>query len=780
MKLFTNTICLLFIIQLSAQTNIKGLIKDAETNEGIIWADVLLYKNNTLLKGVVTSEKGTFIFEDIPEGSYTIKASYLGYTSYETTFLIANDQNKEFNILLNPSVYTLDEVLVQAEITTITYKGDRKIVNVGKDLMNAGAVASQILGQLPSVQIDGENNISMRGDENVKILVDGKPSSLQNDQLLQQLPSQAISKIELISNPSAKYQADGLSGIINIITKKSYKKGGQVNISGGGGTGSEPRANASVNGSFSTDKIKVFAEYSYYTGFRESQNTENEEREALSFVSNANQLSIFESPYYLKSGLDISIDSTNTLSASVRLNKFKSTSTPQSQIEQRFSSSGITENTFFNGNTNSEGTSTTYNLNHRKEFKGQSNYLETDINYSISPYSNTAERITNGSSFTETQNDVFESENDVLTLNTDYYDRTEKRTLEFGLRSDIRNLGDFQQRAISNNSGNSQINTVYDYKDRIYAAYGVFNKTFGKIDAKLGLRVEHTDLDLTANDSQVKSTYTNLFPSASFSYDKNEHYFSLNYSRRISRPQFFFISNIVLQIDQFTQFTGNPNLQPEYANKLELNYSKKLWGINLNSSLFYTYKENTIRSIQNIEGNNRINTFDNVGNSNLVGLEVYARFKPATWWTASLNAALYRSKFNQTNFLNDTTFRQDYGLNNTFKPFEGFNIQANFNVVPKSTTLQGELSGITFASIGLSKDIFKRAGNISLRVNDIFNSKRTNEIGTINSFDYRRSSLVTSSRHLYLSFRYNFSFGNKKYANKNRMRKRKQYTERRG
>ncbi|EDP96415.1 TonB-dependent receptor [Kordia algicida OT-1] len=780
MKYLFSLLLVLSFTVLYAQNTISGTVIDSDTKKPVVWADVILYQKGKIIKGMITDDNGIFKFEELDEAKYTLKVTFLGYQTFEKAIDFSNKKEQQLSVILSPSSAQLDEVVIQAEVTTIQYKSDRKIVNVGKDLLATGTLAGDVLGQLPSVEVDGQNNISLRGDQNVKILVDGKVSPLPNDRLLQQIPSDAIAKVELINNPSAKYQAEGLSGIINIITKKSYRKGGRLNVNLGYGTGEEPRANAGVGFSYATDKIKVSANYNYNTGFFINESTAEEERETISFLSDSRMKQTFESPYYAKAGIDFYIDSTNTISAFVATNKFGFDVNSKSNIIQMSNINQTSTNLEFLANNGGGGKSTTYNLNYRKEFDGSMQYIETDANYSTSPFNFFSNRITTNDNFTETQNDDFNNMSRITTLSSDYYHNNNDRILEFGVRAELRDLDESQFRTITNTEV-TDINTLYNYNDGIYAAYGVYDRKIGKFGIKLGLRLEHTNLKLRANESRLKNDYTNLFPSASFSYStEKNHNFSLNYSRRISRPSFWIISNTTFQQDQFSQFTGNPELQPEFANKFEFNYSKNFNGTDFNASLFLTNKENTIRSVQTVSGNNVVYSFDNVGSSNLYGLELYSRFKPLKWWNATVNATYYLSYFSETGnmFLNDQSFSHNYSFNNTFRPFKGFNIQANLNVRPKNISLQAENQGVTTMSLAVSKDIFNNKANISLRANDIFNSGRTRSIGEVNGLTFNRSSFSPSSRHLYLSFRYNLSFGNKNYAQKERNRKRRQYTER--
>lgn len=259
----------------------------------------------------------------------------------------------------------------------------------------------------------------------------------------------------------------------------------------------------------------------------------------------------------------------------------------------------------------------------------------------------------------------------------------------------------------------------------------------------MGLRWEYTNIRLSANESIMSYDYINLFP-------------SLSYSRRISRPNFWWISNITNQINQYSQFRGNPDLQPEYSDKIEFSYSKDFKGFNLNSSLFLNEKENTIRFFNTIEGNNKIISPQNIGNSTIYGLELYSKFKLVNWWNVNLNATYYLGKYNNIQFLNNEIFSQDYSINNTFKPFDDFSIQANITIAPRRTSPQEELGGLTYTNLAFRKDILNKKGSIILRANDIFNSRLNSALGDINGFAFSRRFISPSSRYLFLTFKYNF------------------------
>ncbi|PKH51782.1 hypothetical protein CXF68_14290 [Tenacibaculum sp. Bg11-29] len=778
MKAIVKLILLLCVINTYSQNSISGKITDGTTNDIISWADVILYQGETIVTAVITNDKGEFSLENIKDGAYKLKTHYLGYKEYSADFELKNNEKKQFSIQLESDASELDEVVIIAEKTTIQHRSDRKIVNLGKDLLSSGAAATDIFNKLPSVKVSVDGNVSLRGDQNVKILVNGKSQSLPNDRLLQQIPSSAISKIEIITNPSAKYEAAGVSGIINIITKRKYNIGGKINLSTAIGTGKELRANSNIDISYATKKIKTYVNYSYNKSIWDTKEISNNERESIKFENQQNQLSFNKTPY-LKGGLDFFIDSTSALSVSASLSKYSFASSGKNNIIETSLLDNTITNSIFKLESKSTGNNNDFNINYRKELNGSDHYIEADANYSFSPFKFNSDRKTDrdNSTTTELQGDNLIDSSNITTLNLDYYKNTEKSTLELGLRSELRNLEKSQNFYMITQT-ETQTNTNYKYNDGIYAAYGVYDRQFGDLSIKGGLRLEHTAFNLKNNDNTIKSDYTDLFPSLSASFNKNGHKLSLNYSRRISRPSVWHISNTIFTFSQYSQFSGNPDLKPEYANKMEFNYYKKFEKFNLNSSIFYTGVSDVITFVTTINGNNAINYFDNVGKSQNYGLELYSRINLFNWWDATVDATYYFKKFKNQSFLNTKTFNHEYNINNTFKPFNGVSVQANFGIRPKNVGLQNTTKGFSYTDLAISKDLFNKKGQIILRVNDIFDSKKRTNYGEVNGFSFNSVSQSPSSRHLYVTFKYNLSFGNKNITDKNRNRKDRDYTKR--
>lgn len=775
MKSIFQLTFLFFVTLVSAQNSITGTITGATDTTTIGWADVMLYQKESFIKAVITNDNGVYLFKDVKNGDYTLKINHLGYKDYTVLLSLNNNSKKEINIRLIADTNELNEVVIIAEKTTIEHKPDRKIINLGNDILAVSASASDILQELPSVRVSESGNVSLRGNQNTTILVNGKKSSLSNDKLINQLPSESILKIEIITNPSAKYQAEGLSGIINIITKRNRKKGGNINLSSGIGTGKFTRAHTDIGVNYGTKKIKAFVNYNYSERYWDHTTTRNEERQDKTFASKSDNYRISKTPYYVKAGFDVFIDSTNiiSLSASLSKNKFLFNNKVNS-IETDINTMNNTS-VFSNTENDNTGTNTDFNINYRKEFDGSSHYIEADANYSNNPNEFVSNRITQTSLVNDKlENDFFLNESRVSTFSFDYYKSAKKSVFELGTRFEFKNLND-KTRSTLNTIPPTETNIEYAYKDGIYAGYAVYERSLENFTFKGGLRIEHTALNFTSPTEKFDRNYTDLFPSASIAYKNNDHSFSLNYSRRISRPRVWALSSIITQSDNYSQFKGNPNIQPEYANKMEINYYKQFSKLSINSSIFYKSVNDVIGHVATVDGDFLVRSMDNIGKSRDYGLELDLNVDVFKWWNTNFSTYYYFTNYKTTTFFNSKSFYQSYNLNNTIKLTKGMRIQANARYSPKRESLQYTNDATYNLNLAFSKDLFNKKGKLILRVNDVFNSHRHGNFGEVNGFSIKNKAYAPTSRHLYLTFKYNFGFG--KEIIKERNRKSRNYTK---
>ncbi|MDY8135189.1 outer membrane beta-barrel protein [Aquimarina sp. 2201CG5-10] len=753
------------------ESKISGTITDHKTKELIGWADVILLKEKQVMYTTISNDQGYFEINDIKEGTYVLKINYLGYQDYTASIQVDYNMSTTIDIQLHNNEEQLGEVLVTAEKTTIEFKGDKRIINVGKDLLAAGASTENILQQVPSVDVDLSGNVSLRNDTNVIIMIDGKRSTLSSADIIAQVPANLITKIEVITNPSAKYDAEGVSGLINIITKKLKSNGGNVGINTG--VGESERHHITLNANYRTQKVNVYANYNYRAPYFSSNSKTIRQTEEE--IINQQTRNGFDNATvnYLKSGIDFFIDSTNTfsLSAIYAKNRHLLTNTTNTIIQDR-----ITEeerSVLFNSNNLHDHISKELNANYRKEFNGNNHYLETDINYAYFPNEFTLDQRESSIGNVDISiDDRQKRENTITTFSADYYLNNQKgKVLELGLKTEFKNLDNTQNRI---ESSNNNIDDNFLYEDRVLAAYVVYEQKIKDVQLKAGLRLEDYQIDLNSNDQEeFDDHYTNLFPSFSISYSLGKNELSANYTRRISRPGIFALNPFVVETGNLSRRRGNPFLNPSFADKGEVNYNRKFEKFDINLSAFYSQVDDVIQFVFIREGDFLISTFDNVGRSKRYGIELFSKVKWFSWWNTNFSLNYYFSDFETTQFNNTNTFSQRYRIRNDFKFAKTWGVQLNGNINPKGQNLQQETQTNYRIDFAISKRFLENKGQAVLRVNDILDSSEFDFERNLSGFS-ERTVWKPLSRYLYLTLKYNFSFG--KNTDKNRQRKQRKYS----
>lgn len=759
------TVFLLVAVQISiAQNQVKGMVSESISGIPLSFAEVIMMNGPEFYQSTVAEENGRFTFEFVANGNYVVSVKYLGFSDFMKEIKITSDENN-LEIIMSPSTEVLDEVTVVAKKTTIQFYPDKRVINVGDDLIASSTGTEDILRQIPSIDVDISGNVSLRNDTGVVILIDGKRSPLSSSDIIAQIPPNLIDKVEVITNPSAKYSAEGTTGLINIITKKNRLIGGNINLNVG--LGEDSRANFTTSGNYRNKRINFFANYNYRSNFSRSEAQTIRTTSDSRLVQNGFNGFDDASVNYFKVGLDVFIDSTQTLTPSFTFNENKHLLTNNTNAE--LTRDDIIQTIDFLSLNNHLHVTREGNLNYRKEFSNSKNYIEADIN--IANFPNTFNL--DLSQLTSDGNDLLIDDNQlrdnlITTLSLDYYNNVkDNNTYEFGARYENRDLDNFQDRAITATEV-SITNDTFKYLDKIFAVYGIYTKKLNKFILKGGLRLENYNIDF-ANEQGLNfsNNYLNLFPSISASYNFEKANLSFSYARRISRPNIFVLNPFTVEQGNFSRRRGNPFLLPSFSNKYELNYNQKLGKNNFNGSVFYTRTMDIIQSVFLFENDFIISTFDNVGQVSQYGSELFIKLNVAKWWDSSISFNYYFSKFQNSNFMNDKTFSQRYFIRNNFKLAKTWSAQFNANINPKRQSLQQIIETNYRMDLALSKSFFKGKGRATVRVNDIFNTQEFNF-----SRDFIDISENTQrkprSRYVYVSYNHRFSFGKGKFENRNR------------
>ncbi|RYF12874.1 MAG: TonB-dependent receptor, partial [Flavobacteriales bacterium] len=621
----------------SVTGRITAIIIDSLTKQPVDYATVSLakVKDGKAVNGGVTDEKGKIVLQNVAADEYKLSIGFIGYKSktviVKTT--LAKPDNNLGTVILSPTSNVLNEVTVEGKKAIIENKIDRMVYNAEADATNAGGDATDVMRKVPMLSVDVNGNVQLRGGA-VRVLINGKPSGTMANSVadaLKMLPAEQIKSVEVITSPSAKYDAEGSGGIINIITKKSNAQGvsGSVNTSVG-----TRQNNGSFNLTAKTNRLSVNAalggSYAYPQNSRVS--FLNETAGTTTFQDG---FSKWARPGYNGSfGVDYDINAYNNISSTIKYNDFSNGGPGEANINiNGLALQNISDMDMGFNNMD-------WNVDYKRTSKKAGE--EFSISGQLSQGRNTTEFSnilrTAGVPDIITANDNV-GKNNEYTLQTDYIlPITKKTTLETGLKGIARNIA----------SDYTQAAQDFDYNQNVASAYSVigFDLT-KKIKFKGGLRAEYTDISgVFANSLPIKNDYLNLFPSAvvSQTLKDNKTTLKLSYNRRVQRPSLFYLNPFRNESNQFSVSEGNPNLDPEISDNYEFGYSTFIKGSIINASVFYRRTGDVIESaIQPITENGVdkvLTTFINVGTSETFGLNVFGSYNPMPKWTLMTNIGL--------------------------------------------------------------------------------------------------------------------------------------------
>ncbi|MCX6165758.1 MAG: outer membrane beta-barrel family protein, partial [Ignavibacteriae bacterium] len=656
--LFLCLIFSMFSVSVFAQdktsgTVIKGLVVDKATGTSLESATIQVFKSedSSLYNGASSDKSGNFVINDIPEGLYTVRVSYIGYATAVAKNVKASKDKKEINfgtIKLEVNSETTQEINVEGEAPIMTMEGGKKIYDAKKDLTAQNGNVLDMLKNVPSVTVDNDGNVSLRGSSNVKVLIDGKPSALLSNgtQVLQNIPANTIDKVEIITNPSAKYEAEGISGIINLVMKQGQNTNaysGNVKVNGG----TEDKYNFATGSSMKKGKFSLNGNYSYWNYGLPGRS----KIDRISFSSiesrTVNQDLIWHYKgisHYGSFGLDYDIDKMNTLSFVGNVFQYKRNLTAMNYLKF-FDVNNINTSSFHSNNDDGkDGLNLDATLTYTKKFETKGKEFTTFMNFSRKR----EDAPINYTNFDTTDLPYYTKKDSYfifkfLNGQADYtHPFGENGKLETGLKSNARFInGELKFTYLDNISGNwlqtpGKDNDA-DYKDVISAFYATYSNKYKDFSYQAGLRSEHTYLDFSIlmGTQKYNQDYIDLFPSMSLSQSiGKENQFQLTYSRRINRPNLFFLNPFTEQFDEFTKRSGNPYLNPEYINSVELGYTRYLPIGSVALSGYYRNETNVINFVSNVDTNGVTTSRpENRGKSNTYGVEMILQGGFAKWWT---------------------------------------------------------------------------------------------------------------------------------------------------
>jgi outer membrane receptor protein involved in Fe transport len=774
-KLFAIIGFLLFSVNTFAQGKMySGSVIDLTSEEPIPYATVVLLSNTTdrPVTGTTTNDLGEFSLRTDSTDIY-LRITFMGYE--ENVIRELNEPGPVLNIgivSLKSMTQNIGEVQVTAEKSTMEFKLDKRVFNVGSDIGTTGMGALDVLGHVPSVTVDIEGNIKLRGNSGVQILINGKPSVLSDDpsKALGTITADMIESIEVITNPSAKYDASGTSGILNIILKKEENKGFNGSISLNTGIPHNHSIGGTIN--YRTKKLNLFTQFG--AGYRSMpEYSKGENKNLINSSSIVSDGTGYRNEYFynLTLGTDYYINDLNTLTLSGNF-AYEVEQQPSENNFYIYDGSGALTNQYQRTEvTSALNPKYQYDLQYKKQFK---NNKEHTFNISAlgryfgkdqsSDFTNTPIIGENIFANQQTETKFYQSDQ---TYKIDYVNPFKNKfTLETGAMYDINDVGNDYAVYNLETIGfveDSSLTNNFEFNQKVLAGYLTGSYEGSKWGLKLGLRAENTDLItvLTNTNQENNRNYTNLFPSIHTSYKvSNKIQFQAGYSKRIFRPRLWDLNPFFNIRNNFNIRTGNPNLMPEFADSYELTsifYMKKL---TLNSSVYYLYTTDVKETIFSF--NDGVTTVrpENVGTNQKIGFEVNWKYVANKWFTA--NGDFNYGKFNRKGTFETQNFdfsgdQYSAKLTTKFKLKWGLDIEFSGNYESKVKTIQGTTSGFPFADAGLRKRIWKGKGVINFSVRDIFASRiRENYI---NQATYSVYSFSKRGTFVTLGFSYSFGKG---------------------
>ncbi|WP_396601468.1 TonB-dependent receptor domain-containing protein [Algibacter sp. R77976] len=760
----------------NAQVLIKGKVIESNNQLPIEYATVSLINNISKkpLTGTITSPEGLFTLKT-SETNFYIEISFMGFeTKTFKDFEIIKNIIDLKTIALTEDNQALDEIVVRAEKSQTEFKLDKRVFNVGLDLSSTGASSLEVLNNIPSVNVNIEGEISLRGSQGVQILINGKPSVLASadGNALGSITADMIEKIEVITNPSAKYDAEGTSGIINIIIKKSEKRGinGSATLNFG-----IPNSNSfGLSLNKRTEKFNLFSQLGFglrtFPNENKSINLDLTDNTTLSSSGNGDFNEKFGN---ILIGTDYHINDLNVVTLSGSYAYEIEDQNSKTSFNEADATNTITDSWLRNELTEADNPKLRYELQYKKSFKRHADqsllFSALGNSFRKDQFSDFENTIILGSKYEDfqqkTRTDYTLSD---YTFKLDYtHPFLEKYTIETGSQYVINNVSnDF---AVSNLEDDVWVNNidltdVFDFEQNVLGIYTTAAYEGAIWGLKLGFRLEHTNLStLLQNKNESNSNdYTNLFPSIHSSYKINDNFsIQAGYSKRIRRPGLRDLNPFSNIRNNFVIYEGNPDLQPEYTDSYEITSINKLGKASLNFSLYNRYTIDVVERITTYNEATKISTItpENVGTNSTTGFEANGKYAPTNWF--SFNGDFNINYFSRKGVFEDNNFdfkgnQWSASLTTKFKLPADFDLELSGDFQSKYKTIQSKIEDNLFADLGLRKKILKGKVILNLSIRDVFASR----INQTTTFRENGGYLFNSrQRGRFVTFGISYGFG---------------------
>jgi outer membrane cobalamin receptor len=728
-------------VETLAPSVIKGFVYDSISKQPLEYATVSLVRSDdkSLVTGTITDASGFFRISGIEPGSYAMDITFIGFQSKRTAVFSLREGQRTYDIgsiMLRSASESIDEVMIVHDRPTMSYHIDKKVINVSQHHTSSSGTAVEVLENIPSISVGIEGDVSLRGSSSFTVLIDGKPTIMDPNDVLNQIPASQIENIEIITNPSAKFDPDGVAGIINIVMKRNLMQGFSGVFNTSGGTHNRYGGDFLLN--YRKERVNLYlgADYNQRSMTGESVNRNETYRSDTAYLYSTGDFDRNRYSWGARIGLEFNINPKNTLTFGYRLGD-RERGSNSSLIYEEWNSSDIFSRNIFS--STEEGTrggfSQNLTIDFRKEFDtkehnllaqfvwGNSDFEERSLNF----LTNELNEITSGQRSSEI------GPSNRFTLRLDYtLPVGSKSRFEAGYHGNLRNSEEQNSLYFYNTiNGEFELNDLYsmlvDYSTNVHAVYSLIAGESGKFGYQFGLRSEYTDrlINLKAEEDEFPLKRWDFYPTAHFSYQYSDNQEVMtSYTRRLQRLRGWYLEPFYTWSDAYNLRIGNPNLIPEYIDSYELSYQRRFTKNVLSLDIYYRVTHNKIERIRSIyEDNDNIflTTFANVGKDYSLGTEIMLGFDPLSWWHFDIMGNIYdyrqKGQFNNRDY-SVSSFNWNARWNNTFRLATFTRLQLTGRYNSPTVSAQGERKGYLVTSIALKQDFFNNLLSLTLQVRD--------------------------------------------------------------
>jgi len=738
---------------------IEGRVLDANQKIPIEYTNVILFssRDSSQVTGGISDKSGTFILRVPRPGNFYVELKFMGYYTKTLDRIVIRPDNPNLNlgdILLQPAILMMQGVQVEEDKTAIEYKIDKKVINVSQQLTTVSGTAVDVLENVPSVTVDIEGNVQLRGSGSFTVLLNDRPTVLDPSDVLQQIPASTIDNIEIITNPSAKYDPDGVSGIINVITKKGKMDGlhGLVNV------------NAGYNGRNGGDFLFNYRQESYniYFGadFNRFSGTGTDESESkttandtISYIYSEGESDRSFTRYGLRTGIDLYLSKKDVLSVGVRYGgramEFQSDEDFETWMEPGESGDLYTSYS----ESKRGGDFYWLNMDYQHDFARKGHKLNAQVNFSrrygdeesLDELKDLNGLITSGHKSTE------DGPSRRWRMKFEYVlPLRENDRFEAGYQNRLRVSEDITTADFYNNDTGvyetfPEFNHTTSYERNIHSLYTLYAAELGSFGIQGGIRGEYTDrlIELEGENEQFVIDRWDLFPTLHMSYklpDKNQ--FMISYTRRIDRPRGWYLEPFITWSDAYNVRTGNPALKPEYIDSYELGYQKSFGRNMVSVEGYYRVTHNKVERVRSVYATNvMLHTTENVGQDYNLGAELMMNIEPVKWYNLNLMGNFYDYKVEGILYdepFSRSSFNWGIRMNNTFKLAKYTRIQINGMYNSPSVSSQGTREGFVATNLAFRQEFAERKWSATLQIRDLFKTAKHESTSEGPDFYYYR------------------------------------------